>query len=76
MSLELASTEELIEELHRRSTFVGIIIRSKTEHKYVGNKITHNDFDVFDATGGQVETLLDYVVRGIKDGRYEQRDAT
>lgn len=71
--LELATTEELIAELHKRSTFVGVVIRSKTEHKYVGNKITHNQFDVFDGTGGNLELVLRHVLGELEENNYQER---
>lgn len=45
MSIELASTQELIEELMRRSTFVGIILCSP--HQHVNDNQIHSHFDVF-----------------------------
>lgn len=69
MSLELASTEELIEELHRRTTFVGVIVRSHSEHRNTGQ--SHKDFTVYDATGGNgnLETLLGHIVEKCKENQ-------
>lgn len=67
MSLELASTEELIEELHKRTTFVGIIVRSNAEHRAEGQ--SHKDFTVYDATGSpkNLERLLCHIVSKCKE---------
>lgn len=42
MTLELATTEQLIGELMRRTTFAGIILYSPESHKFNGQM--HQDF--------------------------------
>jgi hypothetical protein len=71
--LEFATTEELITELYKRQTFVGVVIRSKTEHKYAGQKITHNHFDVFDGTGGNLEPILRCILNELKENNCQER---
>jgi len=59
MELELASTQELIEELSKRTTFVGMIIWSPDEHRVPGQ--CHDDFRMFTSinTDGTLKILED-----------------
>jgi hypothetical protein len=43
-SLETCGTKDLVDELMRRNTFVGVIIHSNSEHKR--NDQIHRDFDL------------------------------
>jgi hypothetical protein len=65
MCLELASTEELIHELQSRTTFVGVIVRSHSEHRNAGQ--SHKNFTVYDATGGNLEVLLGHIIEKCKE---------
>jgi len=61
MGLELFTTEEIIKELHQRSTFVGIIVHSGSEHK-TDNQV-HDNWQIFDRTGGQTIELFRFIIR-------------
>ena len=48
MSLELATTSELIEELFSRTTFAGVLLYSTETHKRQGQR--HTDFHLRSST--------------------------
>jgi hypothetical protein len=44
MELELATNQELIDELINRKTFVGMVVSSRDQHKFVSQ--IHHDFRI------------------------------
>ena len=54
MDLEFATNMQLIEELHRRATFAGVIVFSQTEQKLSDQ--AHDNFAIM--TTGNKETTI------------------
>lgn len=54
MSIEFYTNQELIEELHKRNSFAGIIIVSVDEHK--SDDQVHNDFRLY-STASKSSTI-------------------
>jgi hypothetical protein len=60
-TLAFFTTQELIEELVNRTTFVGVVVASKDEHRQQGQ--VHSDFNTFTTMGDSaaVVTVLKHV---------------
>jgi hypothetical protein len=54
MTLEFTTTDDLIQELIKRKTFVGLILHSESEQRFAGQ--IHNDFRLY--TTVQMEETL------------------
>ncbi|NIQ15287.1 MAG: hypothetical protein GTO02_13105 [Candidatus Dadabacteria bacterium] len=67
--IEFYTTEELVNELANRTTFVGIIIRSEKEAKHSGPAIIHQNWDITYSrlTNSQCAELLGDAVEHFHD---------
>ena len=70
-SLVFATVPELIEELVKRATFVGVVVASDKEHK--GGDTVHDTFTTYASLNNpdQVITILKTVASNIEDGQSE-----
>lgn len=61
MSLEFATTQELIDELMKRTTFAGLVLCSSTEHKH--DRQVHSDLRLY--TTADEESTVQILERAI-----------
>lgn len=54
--LELATTEEIVQELMKRSNFIGAIVWSPVQHRFPGQ--IHNDFRLYTTLNQEVTQQL------------------
>lgn len=54
-TLAFFTTQELIEELVNRTTFVGVVVASKDEHKHQNQ--VHSDFNTFTTMGNSASVV-------------------